>query len=197
MRLLVATGNRGKLSEVRQLCGEVALELVSLADVGVEAPEETGATFAENAALKACAGARASGLWALGDDSGLCVEALGGRPGLHSARYDTTEERRRAKLLAELAAFPTGKRAAFFRCDLALARPDGTLVQAASGECSGAIALAARGTNGFGYDPLFELHDGRTMAELTDAEKHAVSHRGRAFETMREVLRRLAADDLA
>ncbi len=183
MKLLIATTNRGKLGEVRSLLAGAPFELVTLEDVGAAAPEETGTTFAENAALKANAGARHARLWTLGDDSGLCVDALDGRPGLASARYDTTEERRREKLLRELADVPAERRDAHFFCALSLVAPDGKS-WATTGRCDGKIAFAARGTQGFGYDPLFELPDGRTLAELSADDKNRISHRGRAFAEM-------------
>jgi XTP/dITP diphosphohydrolase len=192
VKLVVATGNRGKLVEFEELLTGSGLDLLSLADVGLAPPEETGATFEENAALKATFAARRSGLWALADDSGLCVAALGGGPGLHSARYAATDEERRAKLLRAIAG--AADRSAHFFCAAALCGPGGSPLHAADGRVDGDIALAARGTNGFGYDPIFLPREtpGRTLAELASAEKNRLSHRGRAVAKLRPLLERLA-----
>jgi XTP/dITP diphosphohydrolase len=189
MILVVATGNPGKLVELRELLGGLDLALRSLAELGLPSPEETGKTFAENAELKARAAATAAGTWALGDDSGLCVDALGGAPGLHSARYASTDEARRARLLRELSGVPAERRGAHFLCAAALCAPDGRLFRA-EGRVYGAIAFAPRGTNGFGYDPLFLPAEtpGLTLAELPSAEKNRLSHRGRALVGLRPVL---------
>src|SRR5439155_6548255 len=128
VKLLVATSNPGKLIEIREILAGVPLELVSLRDLGLPAPDETGETFRDNAAQKATACARASGLWTLADDSGLCVDALGGAPGLHSARYAPTDAERRAKLLAALRDVPEGRRGAHFFCAVALSEPQGACV---------------------------------------------------------------------
>src|SRR6202035_4122488 len=128
VKLLVATSNEGKLVEIRQILAGVPLELVSLRDAGLPAPDETGSTFHDNAAQKATTCARQSGLWTLADDSGLCVEALAGAPGVHSARYAATEQDRRARLLAALEGVPEGHRGAHFFCAVALSAPDGTRV---------------------------------------------------------------------
>jgi len=193
MILVVATGNPGKLVELRELLGDLDLELRSLADLGLPSPEETGATFAENAELKARAAAAAAKAWALGDDSGLCVVVLGGGPGLHSARYAATDEERRARLLRELAGVPPERRGAHFFCAAALCAPDGEIFRA-EGRVDGSIATAPRGTNGFGYDPLFLPVEtpGRTLAELPSDEKNRLSHRGRALDGLRPTLEALA-----
>ncbi|MFL5423649.1 MAG: RdgB/HAM1 family non-canonical purine NTP pyrophosphatase [Myxococcales bacterium] len=189
MILVVATANAGKLVELRELLGGLDLALRSLAEMGLPSPEETGNTFAENAELKALAAATFAGSWALGDDSGLCVDALGGAPGLHSARYASTDEARRARLLRELAAVPAERRGAHFFCAAALCAPDGRIFRA-EGRVYGAIAFAPRGTNGFGYDPLFLPAEtpGLTLAELPSTEKNRLSHRGRAVVALRPVL---------
>jgi XTP/dITP diphosphohydrolase len=193
MILVVATGNPGKLVELRELLGDLDLELRSLADLGLPSPEETGKTFAGNAELKARAAAVAAKAWALGDDSGLCVDALGGGPGLHSARYAATDEERRARLLRELAGVPPERRGAHFFCAAALCAPDGRISRA-EGRVDGSIATAPRGTNGFGYDPLFLPVEtpGRTLAELPSLEKNRLSHRGRALDGLRPTLKALA-----
>ena len=188
MRLLLASGNRKKSAEVVAILREAAggdLEVLTLADFpGLESPEETGATFVENARIKARAGAAGSGLPTLGEDSGLAVDALGGAPGVYSARYAEGGDRARwEKLLREMAGVPAGERGARDVAAAVLALPDGREV-IAEGTCEGRIADAARGEGGFGYDPVFLLPDGRTMAELSAAEKDAISHRGRALRAL-------------
>jgi len=185
-RLLFATTNKGKLRELRELVGD-AVEVVSLADLPpVPEPEEDGDTFEANAVKKALEYARATGLPALADDSGLCVDALDGRPGVLSARYAEGDDKARyEKLLGELTGVPDDRRTASFRCALALAWPDGR-THVEEGRCEGRIGHAPRGAHGFGYDPVFVFPDtGRTMSELTSEEKSAVSHRGAAFRKMK------------
>jgi XTP/dITP diphosphohydrolase len=185
-RLLVATGNKGKLRELRDLLGGVPVELVGLEDVGcVVEIEETGATFAENAALKASGYARLVGILTLADDSGLEIEALGGRPGVLSARYggeDVGFDSKMAMLLEELERSGDKDRRARFVCSIAIADAKGEIVYSADGICSGRIASGPRGTNGFGYDQIF-IPDGfeETFGELSDAVKSKISHRARAF----------------
>lgn len=194
MKLLVATSNRGKMVEIREILAGLGFELLGLADVHLDPPEETRGTFHGNAEEKAVTCARKSGLWTLADDSGLCVDALGGAPGVHSARYAETDEKRRAKLLAALAAVPPEQRGAHFFCAAALSAPSGERVIHAEGRVDGQIALAGRGTNGFGYDPLFLPAEtpGRTLAELASEAKNALSHRGRALRALRPSLERPA-----
>jgi XTP/dITP diphosphohydrolase len=184
MRLVIATRNRHKLDEIKAILDQPTLHLLSSFDFpDVPDVEETGNTFEENAALKARALAAATGLWAMGDDSGLEVDALGGAPGVYSARYaglpavDYAANNR--KLLAALAGH-TNRRARF-RTVLALAAPDGRLFTV-EGTCPGVIADAPRGDGGFGYDPLF-IPDGASVAfaEMPAAEKNRISHRGRAL----------------
>jgi XTP/dITP diphosphohydrolase len=192
-RLLFATTNAGKLRELRGLVGD-AVEVLSLQDLPpVPEPVEDGATFEENAEKKARAYAEATGLPALADDSGLCVDALGGRPGVHSARYAEGDDRARyERLLSELADVPEAERIASFRCALCLALPGGPS-HVEVGRCEGLIGVGPRGTHGFGYDPVFVLpqREGRTLAELTSEEKAALSHRGEAFRKMRPHLQSL------
>jgi XTP/dITP diphosphohydrolase len=193
-RLMLASRNPGKLSELRALlAGDLAIELVALPANAPEI-EETGATFAENALLKARGIAAWAKEWTLADDSGLEVDALGGAPGVHSHRYageHATDADRVAKLLAALQGVPPERRAARFRCAVALAAPDGR-TWTAEGACEGRITQEARGTQGFGYDPVFLLPEaGRTMAELTPEEKNRVSHRARALGAARALLRTL------
>ena len=154
--------------------------------------EEDGRTFLENAQKKAIAAAKATRCWALGDDSGLEVDALGGRPGVHSARYGgepRDQNRNNARLLKELQGIPEGRRTARFRCELALADPEGRIRLTAEGRCEGQILEAPRGEGGFGYDPLFYYPPlKKAFAELTPAQKHGVSHRGRAMRRFLEKL---------
>ncbi|NTX17463.1 XTP/dITP diphosphatase [Myxococcus sp. CA056] len=185
-KLLFATTNKGKLRELRELVGD-SVEVVSLGDLPpIPEPEEDGDTFEANAVKKALEYARATGLPALADDSGLCVDALDGQPGVLSARYALGDDKARyQKLLSALTGVPDAKRTASFRCALALAWPDGR-THVEEGRCEGRIGHAPSGTHGFGYDPIFMFPDsGRTMAELTPEEKSAVSHRGAAFRKMK------------
>jgi len=191
-RLVLASGNRAKLAELRRLLAGLDVEVVPYSEVSDEPlPEETGETFEENAALKARAAAEVSGLPALADDSGLCVEALNGAPGVRSARFageGASYEQLVAKLLEAIAAVPPGRRGARFVCAVAAASPDGA-VELVRGECAGRIAEAPRGKSGFGYDPVFVPEgDRRTFAQMSPEEKDAVSHRGRALAALRRSL---------
>jgi len=204
-RILVATRSRHKLGELRDLLRPGRATLVSLDDVGIaDEADETGATFAANAALKARFYARLSNLPTLADDSGLEVDALGGGPGVRTRRYageDATDEQNNAKLLEALAGLPASRRGARYRCALALALPSragprgGLPVVCARGTFSGRIALAPRGSNGFGYDPIFEPASerpgGATVGEWPPERKQAVSHRARAARRMAPILERL------
>jgi XTP/dITP diphosphohydrolase len=191
--LVLATGNRGKLAEFAALLGPLALELRSLADFPEVALPPEGDDYAGNAAAKARAAAAATGLAALGDDSGLEVRALGGAPGPHSARFGgpgLDDAARSRRLLEALAACGGADRRARFVCVAALALPDGTLATA-RGECPGRILDAPRGAGGFGYDPVFQP-DGHeaSMAELPPAVKNRISHRGRALAALGPALAR-------
>ncbi len=195
MRLLIATTNPGKVREYRKLFNGLACQLIGLSEVGImQEVEETGANYEENAALKAREYADLSGLLTLADDSGLEVDALNGRPGIHSARYAPDSPTRIRKLLTEMANVPDDQRSARFQCAIALAQPAGGL-DITTGTCEGWIARAARGTNGFGFDPVFYMpeHDA-TMAELPEDLKNTVSHRARAAQKMRPILERILAD---
>jgi len=196
VKLLVATSNPGKLVEIREILGGLPLELLCLQELALPAPDETGLTFHENAAEKATACAVRSGLWTLGDDSGLCVDALDGGPGVYSARYASSDVERRGKLLRALEGVPETRRGAHFFCAVALSAPDAQRIVRAEGRVDGAIALAARGSNGFGYDPVFLPMEtpGKTLAELPAAEKNRLSHRGRALQRLLPALERLARD---
>lgn len=195
MRLLIATHNRGKLTEYKKMFADLSYELVTLADVGIsDEVAETGTTFAENARLKATDYARQSGLLTLADDSGLEVDALGGAPGVHSKRYAgaaQSDAERNLFLLNKLRAVPARQRTARFRCAIALAAPDGKTWEA-DGACEGAIAFEPRGAHGFGYDPVFLVAErGMCMAELPAEEKNKISHRARAAEKARAILKDL------
>lgn len=185
-KLLVATHNQGKVREYRELLADLPLEVTYLDPEGITVEvEETGATFEENARLKATAYAGLSGYWTWADDSGLEVDALGGAPGVYSARYagpDATDADRYRKLLAALTAVPWGRRTARFRCTVALATPDGE-VRTVDGVCEGVIAFGPAGSNGFGYDPVFYFPErNQTMAQLPPEVKNQVSHRARAAQ---------------
>ena len=197
LRLLAATANAHKLAELRRLLNGAPIDLAAPSDAGVSLEvEETGATYAENALLKARAYAQASGMLALADDSGIEADALGGRPGVRSARYGgpgLDDAARTRLLLSETAAVPDGRRGARYVAVLALAWPDGA-TETFTGTCEGTLAREPRGANGFGYDPVFipAGGGGRTMAELTAAEKDALSHRGIAARKAAARLRQLA-----
>ncbi len=224
MELLFGTTNPGKLRELRRLVVGLPIRVVSPDDLRRALPEveEDGATFAANAEKKASEWARYAGLHAVADDSGLCVDALGGEPGVRSARWSDEEtggpaspvcelpraaaaelgpvagraardERNNDKLLRALEGAPDVRRGAEYRAVLALARPDGSVVTSVTGICRGRIGRERRGTEGFGYDPLFlpDIFPGRTMAELMPEEKDAISHRGEAFRRLRPALEAL------
>jgi len=191
-KLLLATKNRAKAQEYLLLLQGLPLELTNLAEQGIEVVvSETGKTLEQNATLKAQAYASLSNLLTLADDSGLEVDALGGEPGILSARYagaDASDEDRIERLLKRLDGVPWEKRKARFRCVIAIAAPGGK-VELCHGECQGVIALSPKGKNGFGYDPIFYLPEqGKTMAELSIEEKNEVSHRGEAAMRARQVL---------
>ncbi|MBI3028091.1 MAG: RdgB/HAM1 family non-canonical purine NTP pyrophosphatase [Candidatus Rokubacteria bacterium] len=196
-RLVVATLNPAKARELASLLGEIPFEVVALSTIpGAALPPEGDDSYRANALAKARAAARLSGAVALADDSGLEVDALGGRPGVRSARYGgagLSDADRCAALLAELGGLPPERRAARFRCVVALAAPDGR-EEVVEGVAEGRILETPRGTGGFGYDPVFFSPPlGRTFAELDPALKNEVSHRGQALARAREVLRRWAA----
>jgi XTP/dITP diphosphohydrolase len=198
--LLIATTNPNKLREYAAIFAGLPVKLRSLRDVGIaDDVEETGATFAENARLKAVFYAARSGLPVLADDSGLEVAALNGEPGVLSHRYagpDASDADRNTLLLKKLEGVPFHTRLARFVCAIALARPDGT-VEPVEGVLSGVIELAPRGANGFGYDPLFYvLDENATLAELPPERKNQISHRAQAARRAREVLERWSAEGL-
>jgi XTP/dITP diphosphohydrolase len=196
LTVVLATSNEGKLVELRALFGDLPVDLVGLTAVVGEKPAVTeyGSTLEENAIIKARAACAATGLFAIADDSGLEVDALGGRPGVRSARFAherATDAENNAALLRELEEVSDDGRQARFRCVLALASPwDPEHVELAEGTCEGLIARAPRGSGGFGYDPLFIVPElgGRAMAEMSEDEKNEVSHRARAARSMRNKL---------
>lgn len=201
--LVIATNNHGKLREFKELFAGSGFDLTTPRHLGYSFDvDETGATFAENAKLKAIAAAQLTGLPALADDSGLEVDALDGRPGVYSARYaggsrtaDGMDEREQCRIiLAELAGVPDERRAARFRCVIAVATPAGD-VRYADGVFEGRIGYEPRGDNGFGYDPIFVVA-GRdvTSAELPPDEKNAISHRGQAARKALEILKELSRE---
>ncbi len=192
-KLLLATRNPSKARELAQLLGELPFKLISLEEAGIsETVEETGSTFEENAVIKAKAYVSLSGLLTLADDSGLEVDALGGRPGVLSARYGSPElsdEERLDLLLQELKDVPWEKRTARFRCVIALAWPSGE-VRTVEGIVEGVIQYKPEGFNGFGYDPIFHLPDRCcTTAQLPTTEKNLISHRGQAARAAEAILK--------
>ena len=213
LELLFGTSNPGKLSELCRMMEGLAVRILTPDDLGRPLPVvvEDGETFLENAEKKASAQARALGVHVLADDSGLCVDALGGAPGVHSARWAALDDLARgsppqrsraeldqannAKLLAALDGIPDAQRGAHYAAVLALARPDGTIAAVVEGRCSGRIGQKPRGTHGFGYDPVFipaAADAAKTMAEIEPAAKDAISHRGAALRALRPVLEKLA-----
>jgi XTP/dITP diphosphohydrolase len=196
VNLLIATTNPGKVREFREMLDDRAIAFSDLSDHPTGAPvKETGSTFRANAAIKASAYAKRFNLWTLADDSGLEVEALGGKPGVFSARWAEINQSgqgdadNNATLLQQLEAVPDGQRAARFVCVLALADPSGRIVLTARDEVEGRILREVRGSNGFGYDPLF-YYDviGCTTAELSPRQKHEISHRGKALRRLRKMM---------
>lgn len=195
-RLLIATNNPGKLAEYERLLAGCGWELVTTKQIGLTLPDdESGETYEENAKMKALNGARASGLVALADDSGLEIDALDGGPGARSARFlgeDAGYEERFARILGEMKALPSEKRWARFRCVIAIAEPGSENVKLCEGEVQGQIAFEPSGEQGFGYDPIFYLPQrARTMAELSPQVKDVISHRGRAAMRARPVLKEM------
>jgi XTP/dITP diphosphohydrolase len=184
--LVVATGNPGKLKEMQAYLTGLDLELkLKPAELDIE---ETGTTFHENARLKASQVAMAMNEWAIADDSGLMVDALGGAPGIYSARYAPTTEERIERVLAELG--DESDRHAQFVCVVAIARPDGSIALETEGICRGEILESPRGAGGFGYDPIFYVpRQGKTFAEMDAVTKNNISHRGQAFYTLLPKLR--------
>ena len=186
-KLVFATKNKNKLAEVSNILKDTGIKIY-----GVEGefdPEETGSTFEENACIKAYEAAKIMDMPAFGDDSGLVVDALEGRPGVYSSRYAENDQKRIAKLLEELKNVPPEKRTARFVCAMAVLNPNGEVLFSCEGICEGIIIDTPRGTNGFGYDPIFFIPEkNSTMAELSMDEKNTVSHRGKALQKIIEWL---------
>jgi len=194
MKLLIATHNEGKKREYEALFHDGRLRLITLTDMGIrDEVAETGATYAENALLKACGYAALTGLLTLADDSGLEVDALGGAPGVYSARYagkGASDEDRCRLLLSELQGVPDEQRSARFRCAIALAWPGGRS-EVVEGACEGVITHEPKGVHGFGYDPVFYVAElGQTMAQLPQELKNQISHRALAAAKARDILER-------
>ena len=189
MKFVIATGNEGKVREFKRILEPMGFEAVSMKELGLALEvEETGKTFAENARLKAGAACQAAGLPAIADDSGLCVDALGGAPGVYSARYSGLgDDENNQKLLRELADVPDGERTARYVCAICCCFPDGTFLTAEE-SCEGKIGYALSGSQGFGYDPLFYV-GGRSFGQYSDEEKDAISHRGKALRLFCERLK--------
>lgn len=189
--LLIATGNAHKVIEMTALLEGLGLTIRATSEFP-DGPdvEETGDTYEANAILKARAWAKHTGLWTLADDSGIEVDAMGGRPGVRSSRYAETNDERIAGVLRELDGVDTEQRGARFVCVMALVAPDGQTVTR-RGVCEGRISLAPAGDGGFGYDPIFFLPERNcSMAEISDTEKNEISHRARAAQAMRDVIAR-------
>jgi XTP/dITP diphosphohydrolase len=193
-RIALATRNAHKIRELERICADWPVEWLTFQDhdpADFPEVEETGETYLENAALKARAVAAACGVPALADDSGIEVDALGGRPGVRSARYageGASDEQNLRELIRAMRGIPAGGRSARYRCLAVLSGPDGTLLHA-EGTCEGVLVTTPRGSGGFGYDPIFEPAGwDLTMAELTAEQKDRISHRGRAFRALRDLL---------
>lgn len=190
--VVLATSNAGKAREFATMLAS-NVQVATFYDLGFDSPEETGSTFLDNAVLKAREISRLTDHLVVADDSGLVVDALGGAPGIYSARYSgepPDDQRNIDHLLAQMAGIPGERRTARYQCAVAVARC-GKVLLTSEGACSGVISYETRGTNGFGYDPIFILSDGRTMAELSDAEKNQISHRAVAFRAVANALREL------
>ncbi len=189
MKVLAATGNKGKIREFSQILSPLGFETVSPKDIGLDIdPEETGKTFAENAKIKALAFMQASGMPVIADDSGLMVDFLDGAPGIYSARYaEGSDADRCEKLLQNMEG--ADNRSARFVSSVCMAFPDGKIIEA-EGFCEGEINLSPIGENGFGYDPVFYIADmGKTVAQMSADEKNAISHRGKALRLLAEKLK--------
>jgi len=190
MKMILASGNRKKLAELSRILEPMGFNVIPKDEAGVDFdPEENGATFAENAKIKAEAICKAVGEAAVADDSGLCVDALNGAPGIYSARYageNASDSDRIDKLLSELAEVSAENRTARFVSAVCICFPDGSMIEA-EGVCEGMIAFERRGNGGFGYDPVFLVGE-KSFAELSAEEKDALSHRGKALRALQEKL---------
>ncbi len=185
MKIVLATSNPNKVHEINEMIAGRGIEFI-LPPEGFD-PVENGETFEENSLIKAKAAWEISKTWTLADDSGLCIDALGGKPGIHSARYAETPQKRIDRVLRELVGVED--RTAHFECCMTLINPQGNVEKVVKGICEGSIAYEQRGEHGFGYDPVFLLKDSdKTMAELTDDEKNKISHRSKALRGILEYL---------
>lgn len=194
-RLVIATNNPGKAREIAKILSDTGFDICSLSDyLPMSEPEETATTFAGNAEIKALAAANHTGELAIADDSGLVIDALDGAPGVYSSRFageGTTDEERNAKVLELLKDVPDDERTARFTAVAAVAEP-GRIIGTVEGTVEGIITHEPRGTNGFGYDPIFYVKElGKTTAELSPDEKNLISHRGKAFRAAKEILSRI------
>ena len=195
-KLILATHNKGKVSELSELMQPLGYEVISAGDLGLPEPEETGETFIENARLKAVASATAAKLPALADDSGLCIPALDGKPGIHSARWGGPEKdfvKACAKIKSELEAKGLKPDVpAYFICVLSLAQPNGSSIEF-EGRIDGRLTFPARGAKGFGYDPIFvPVHSNKTFGEMTQIEKNTKNHRADAFKKFKSYMETMA-----
>ena len=193
-KIIFATGNAGKMKEVREILKDLNVEVLSMKEAGIQADvEENGKTFQENAVIKAREIMKISGEVVLADDSGLEIDYLNKEPGIYSARYmgeDTSYRIKNANLIERLQGVPDEKRTARFVCAIAAAFPDGS-VETTEGTIEGRIGYEEKGENGFGYDPIFYVPEfGCTTAELTGEQKNQISHRGKALEAMKEILKK-------
>ena len=191
MKFIIATNNQKKLKELERILNPLGINAVSAKDEGISLGdvEETGTTFAENAFIKAEAAFKKTGLPSVADDSGLCVDALDGRPGIYSARYageNATDSDKNSKLLSELKDVPEKDRTAHFTCAICCVLPNGEKIEV-EGVCEGSIAFEPHGNGGFGYDPIFKYGD-KSYAELSSDEKDLISHRGKALRKLKAEL---------
>lgn len=194
-RIIFATGNEGKMREIRMIMEDLGIPAVSMKEAGIQAEiEENGASFAENAAIKAKAIRDLTGEIVMADDSGLVIDYLGGAPGIYSARFmgeDTSYDIKNTALINKLEGVPDEKRTARFVCAIACALPDGRMLES-EGAMEGIIGHEIKGGNGFGYDPIFYLPEyGCTSAEITPEQKNELSHRGKALRAMKEQLKKI------
>jgi len=188
MNIVLGSSNPHKVKEINEIVAGTGIEFILPPD-GFD-PDETGKSFEENALIKAKEAWKLSHTWSLADDSGLCIDALGGKPGIYSARYEETPQKRIDRVLKELKGIEDRK--AHFTCHMTLIAPDGTIALSCEGRCEGSIVKEQRGTNGFGYDPIFLVDgDTRTMAELSEDEKNQVSHRSKALAQVIEYLKNM------
>lgn len=195
IELVLASRNKGKIEELKKLLSGLPVKVLSLSDFNcIPDIEETGSTFADNAEIKAKTVSSITGKYALADDSGLEIDALGGQPGVYSNRFagpDATDEDRYNKVLDLMTGIPEQKRTARFRAAVSIATPDGDVITVED-KCEGRIAFEPQGNNGFGYDPVFYIPElGKTAAQLSPEEKNRISHRGKAMESTKDILMKL------